>query len=84
MPRFNCHSILDHRLDNQVTEKKDLRFHQQDTAEDFATMEYQTDVIPRSVLREAPGLDLFMIVENPEHVQNPNEVFFINSMPGEG
>lgn len=84
MPRFDYHSNIDHRLDNQIIEKRDLRFHEQDTAEDFAITEYQTDVIPRSVLRETPDVDLFQVLENPNHDPNPNEVFYINSMPGEG
>ena len=84
MPRF---SHLDHRLDNQVVKKEDLRFHEQATAEEFATTQYLIDFIPRSVITGVSGLH--MVVESPhprneEYVPHPREVFYINSTPGEG
>lgn len=82
MPRFDHHSIFDHRVDNQIVKKEDLRFHSQDVAEDFATAQYLTDAIPRSVILGATGLHL--VLENPAHVDHPNEVFYINSAPVEG
>ncbi len=85
MPRFNQVSVLDHTLDNEVRAKKDLRFSEQETAEEFATTQYQTDFIPRSVVpdEESEG-QVFMILENPTEVGRAREVFHINSMPGEG
>lgn len=82
MPRFNHHAVFDHRIDNQIVKKEDLRFHSQDTAEEFATSQYLTDFIPRSVIVGISGL--LWVLENPEHVPHPNEVFYINSTPGEG
>jgi len=82
MPRFDYHSVLDHRIDNQIIKKEDLRFYEQETAEDFAATEYQTDFIPRSVVRLLSGMHI--VLENPSHIPHPNEVFYINSMPGEG
>jgi hypothetical protein len=82
MPRFDHHHPFDHRLDNQIVKKEDLRFHEQETAEDFATTQYLADFVPRSVIRGVSGLHL--VLENPEHVSHPNEVFYINSMPCEG
>lgn len=82
MPRFDYHSIFDHRIDNQIIAKEDLRFLKQETAEEFATAEYQTDFIPRSVVRMLSGMHI--VLENPTHISHPNEVFYINSMPGEG
>lgn len=84
MPRF---SHLDHRLDNQIVNKKDLRFQSQDAAEEFATSQYLTDFIPRSVIEEVPGL--FMIEECPGRVSgygimSPKEVFYIDYSVGEG
>lgn len=79
MPRF---SHLDHRLDNQIVKREDLRFHEQDTAEEFATSQYLVDFVPRSVILGATGLH--MVIENPEHTPHPKEVFFINSSIGEG
>ena len=85
MPRFSHldpSSHLDHRLDNQIVKKEDLRFHEQDTAEDFATSQYMLDYIPRSVVRGISGLH--MVLESPEprgpeYVPHPNEVFYIAS-----
>lgn len=78
MPRFD--SI--HVLDNQVVKKEDVRFESQEIAEEFATTQYNTDYIPRSVIRLLSGLHL--VLENPDHEVHPNEVFYINSTPGEG
>jgi hypothetical protein len=85
MPRFS--SQFDHRLDNQITRKEDLRFHEQETAEDFATAQYCIDFIPRSVILGATGK--LMVLESPEprlegYIPHPDEVFYINSTPGEG
>jgi hypothetical protein len=63
-------------------EKKDLRFHVQDAAEEFATAQYLTDFIPRSVIVGVSGLH--MVIENAEHILHPREVFYIDSTPGEG
>lgn len=82
MPRFNHQSAFDHRIDNQIVKKEDLRFHEKDTAEEFATSQYLMDFIPRSVILGVSGLHL--VLENPDHVPHPNEVFYINSTPGEG
>jgi hypothetical protein len=82
MPRFDYHSSIDHLMDNQIIQKKDLRFHTQEVAEEFAISQYLTDFIPRSVIRGVSGLHL--IIENPTHQPHPNEVFYINSTPGEG
>lgn len=82
MPRFDVLSVIDHRLDNRIIDKKDLRFTEQETAEDFATAQYKADFIPRSVIKGLSGLHL--VFENPEHTFHPHEVFFINSMPEEG
>lgn len=84
MPRF---SHLDHRLDNQVVRKEDLRFHEQDTAEEFATAQYHLDSIPRSVIVGLSGLHF--VIESPTprnegYTPHPREVFYINSTPGEG
>jgi len=81
MPRFH-HGVADHRLDNQVGLKRDLRFTEQEAAEDFATTQYLSDFIPRSVVKGATGLHL--VLENPTHEEHPNEVFFINSTSCEG
>lgn len=82
MPRFDYHSVLDHRIDNQIVKKEDLRFHDQETAEDFATTQYMTDFIPRSVIIGTTGLHL--VLESPEtrgdgYMPHPKEVFFIDS-----
>ncbi len=86
MPRFDYHYMLDHRIDNQIVEKKDLRFHEQDTAEEFATAQYLTDFIPRSVILGLSGM--YMVLEcptrTPETAPHPQEVFYINSAPVEG
>ena len=82
MPRFSHCSGMDHRIDNQIVKKEDLRFHEQDTAEEFATSQYLADFVPRSVILGVSGLH--MVIENPEHAPHPNEVFYINSTPGEG
>jgi hypothetical protein len=82
MPRFDHHVAFDHRIDNQIIKKEDLRFHDPDTAEEFATSQYLTDFIPRSVILGATGLH--MVLENPEHIPHPSEVFYIDSTPGEG
>lgn len=82
MPRFSqCH-VFDHRIDNQIIHKEDLRFSEQDSAEDFAAAEYKTDAIPRSVVRGVSGLH--MVLESPDtrgpdYIPHPNEVFYINS-----
>lgn len=86
MLRFN-YSVFDHRIDNQIVKKEDLRFYEQDTAEDFAIAQYGMDFIPRSVVRGVAGR--MMILESPEpreegYIPHPNEVFYINSTPGEG
>lgn len=81
MSRFNEAFMFDHRFDNQVVKKEDLRFPEQDTAEDFATAQFKSDSIPRSVIRGASGLHL--VLENPTHEVHPHEVFYINSIPGE-
>lgn len=81
MPRFH-EGVFDHRLDNQITRKEDLRFVDQETAEDFATSQYLTDFIPRSVILGAMGK--LRVLENPTHVEHPQEVFYINSTPCEG
>lgn len=78
---------MDHRIDNQIVKKEDLRFHEQDTAEEFATSQYLADFVPRSVVTGATGLH--MVLESPEprnpgYVPHPSEVFYINSTPGEG
>lgn len=82
MPRFDHHSVFDHRVDNQIVKKEDLRFHSQEVAEEFATAQYFFDFIPRSVIVGVSGLHL--VLENPEHVEHPKEVFYISSAPGEG
>lgn len=87
MPRFNEYSAFDHRFDNQITKKEDLRFHDQTTAEEFATAEYAVDSVPRSVIRGLSGLHL--VLESPEpreegYTPHPSEVFYINSNSCEG
>lgn len=81
VPRFNQCITFDHRLDNQVTRKDDLRFPEQDSAEEFATAQYLTDYVPRSVIRGLTGL--YMVLESPSprglgYAPHPNEVFYIN------
>lgn len=82
MPKFDYHASFDHRIDNQIVAVEDLRFHSQETAEEMATAQYKVDFIPRSVILGVTGSH--MILENPEHFPHPNEVFYIESMPGEG
>jgi hypothetical protein len=86
MPRFHHSFLLDHTADNAIIEKKDIRFEKEEVAIDFATTQYLTDFIPRSVIQGATGL--FMILECPHRTEgtpaHPREVFYINSMPGEG
>lgn len=82
MPKFDYHALFDHRMDNKVIKKEDLRFHAQDTAEDFATAQYSADFVPRSVILLASGTHI--VLENPDHISHPNEVFYINSSPAEG
>lgn len=87
MPRFDYHDGLDHRLDNQIVKKEDLRFHNPDTAEEFAIAQYMRDFIPRSVIKGATGLHLVLespMERRPEDDPHPHEVFYINSAPGEG
>lgn len=87
MPRFDHHLPLDHRLDNQITKKEDLRFHSRELAEEFATTEYLTDFIPRSVITGVTGLHIVLECPHPRnegYVPHPREVFYINSTPGEG
>lgn len=81
MPRFSP-TFFDHRMDNAVINKEDLRFHDPETAEEFAETQYLTDFIPRSVIKGASGLHL--VLENPTHEHHPNEVAFINSNVCEG
>lgn len=81
MPRFH-HGGFDHRLDSQIMQKRDLRFTDQETAEDFATTQYMTDFIPRSVVKGLSGS--LIVVENPEHIEHPHEIFHINSTLCEG
>jgi hypothetical protein len=81
MPRFHQGS-LDHRLDNQIGLKRDLRFTEQSTAEDYATSLYLSDSVPRSVIEGTMGG--FVVLENPQKVFHPHEVFYINSTPCEG
>lgn len=86
MPRFSQYSTFDHRIDNQVIKKEDLRFHDQGTAEEFATAQYSADSIPRSVILGLSGLHI--VLESPyprglDYTPHPREVFYINSMNGE-
>lgn len=82
MPRFH-HPAFDHRADNAVVNKADLRFVDKEVAEEFAIAQYMTDFIPRSVILGSISSS-FLVLENPEHVPHPNEVFYIDSTPGEG
>lgn len=87
MPRFNAAMVLDHRLDNQIVKKEDLRFSEQNTAEDYATSEFDIDRIPRSVIQKLDGL--FMVLEAPNErkegfIPPPSEVFYISSNQAEG
>lgn len=82
MPRFDHHSIFDHRLDDRIVQKEYLRFSEQDTAEDFAIAQYRTDFIPRSVVKGFTGLH--MILENHHNIRHPHEVFYVDSVPEEG
>lgn len=88
MPRFDYHApTLNHLLDNQIMEKRDLRFQEQDVAEQFATTQYLTDFIPRSVVRGVSGMHLVLESPGPraaDYEPHPNEVFYINSIPAEG
>lgn len=81
MPRF-YEGSMDHRLDNQVSLKQDLRFSDQQAAEDFAIAQYRADAIPRSVIRGAGGGHF--VLEDPSRQGHPHEVFHINSTPCEG
>lgn len=81
MPRFSQYAF-DHRIDNQIIEREALRFDDQEAAEDFATVQYLADAIPRSVILGVSGL--YFILENTSHEVHPNEVFYINSIPGDG
>jgi hypothetical protein len=76
---------FDHRLDNYIGEKKDLRFARQEDAEVFATCQYMAYGMPHSVLLRSD--DMYMVVEdiNPQIPGSDHTVVFhINSMPGEG
>jgi len=88
MPKlFDYHHPFDHRLDNQIVKKEDLRFHSAETAADFATSEYMTDFIPRSVIQGFSGLHMIIECPHPRprgYVPHPRETFYINSVPGEG
>lgn len=80
-------TALDHRLDSQIVKKEDLRFHDKETAEEFATAQYQIDAVPRSVILGASGLHFVLECPTPrnsDYVAHPREVFYINSTPCEG
>jgi hypothetical protein len=85
MPKF------DHRFDNQVQNKKDLRFTTQEDAEDYAIGQYSMYCVPQIVYNTA--WELYVVREegdeeaenNCSYEQDPwIEVARINSMPGEG
>jgi methyl coenzyme M reductase alpha subunit len=87
MPLFSQYTAFDHRIDNQIIKKEDLRFHDEGSAAEFATTQYLSDFIPRSVIVGMTGLH--MVVESPHprlegYIPHPREVFYINSTPGEG
>lgn len=73
---------FDHSLDNYVGRKEDLRFVEQQDAEDFATAQYQGYCIPHAVVPDEAGM--FQVKEVMGVPTDESAVFFINSMPGEG
>lgn len=78
MPKF------DHRFDNQVQRKEDIRFAPDDqvTAEDYAVAQYQMYCVPQSVVRLADGM---LQVMETEFLQNlpgtVEQIFYVNSLP---
>jgi hypothetical protein len=92
MPKF------DHRFDNQVQNKKDLRFTTQEDAEDYAVGQYSMYFSPQVVYMTAS--ELYAVREEGDEeaeqfctsgeLPGPGgqdlwfEVARINSMPGEG
>lgn len=86
--------MIDPRFDHAVFPRRELRFTRAEAAEDFARAEYEHDAIPRAVHRLPDSLHA--IIELPigakqrdvarEIIQLAGgcEVFYIESMPGEG
>jgi len=80
MPKF------DHRFDNFVQKKEDLRFTQEDQeiAEDYAISQYQMYYQPQSVVRLADGM--LQVIET-EFLRNlpgtVEQVFHVDSLPSD-
>lgn len=78
MPKF------DHRFDNFVQRKEDVRFtpEEQQVAEDYAISQYNMYCVPQSVVRLADGL--LQVIET-EFLRNlpgtVEQIFHVDSLP---